>query len=216
MRKINFLKSIKSKKRNINERSTSKSKRSIKISRKYGKDYFDGKRDYGYGGYYYDGRWIKVAKYFKNKYKLKKGSKILDVGCAKGFLIKDLIDLGIDAYGLEISDYAINNSHPSVIGRIHKGNAKKLPFPDNSFDAVISINAIHNLNKNECLKALKEIQRVTKKYAFVQVDSYKNLKEKKIFLSWVLTAKYHDYPKNWIKLFKKAGYKGDYNWTLIN
>ena len=184
MRKINFLKSIKSKKRNINERSTSKSKRSIKISRKYGKDYFDGKRDYGYGGYYYDGRWIKVAKYFKSKYKLKKGSKILDVGCAKGFLIKDLIDLGIDAYGLEISDYAINNSHPSVIGRIHKGNAKKLPFPDNSFDVVISINAIHNLNK--------------------------------IFLSWVLTAKYHDYPKNWIKLFKKAGYKGDYNWTLIN
>ena len=216
MRKINFLKSIKTKKRNINERNKAKSKKKIEISRKYGKEYFDGKRDYGYGGYYYDGRWIKVAKYFKKKYRLKKGSKVLDVGCAKGFLIKDFLDLGIDAYGLEISDYAINNSPKEILGRIHKGNAKKLPFPDNSFDAVISINTIHNLTKKECEAALREIQRVTKKNSFVQVDSYRNKKEKKIFESWVLTAKYHDFPKNWIKLFKKSGYKGDYFWTLIN
>ena len=215
MRKLNLLNTIRKIKRSVLDRKKKKTNNVIKVSRKYGKEYFDGDRKFGYGGYKYDGRWISVAKRIKKIYKLKKGSKILDIGCAKGFLIKDLIDIGLDAYGLDISDYAIKNSHKNVIGRIHKGNAKNLPFPDNSFDFVISLNTLHNLTKNECKIALKEIVRVSKGKSFIQVDSYRNLKEKKIFLDWVLTAKYHDYPNNWKKLFKKANYKGDYYWTIV-
>ena len=172
--------------------------------------------EYGYGGYYYDGRWKPVAKDIKKAFNLKKSSKLLDIGCAKGFLIKDLIEIGIDAYGLEISKYAIQNSIESTFGRIHLGNATKLPFPDNSFDCVVSINTIHNLTKLNCIKSIKEMIRVCKtNKIFVQVDSYLNKKQKKIFEEWVLTAKYHDYPKNWRNLFKSAGYKGYYNWTII-
>jgi len=215
MKEINLLNSIKKIKRSITNRKKDKNTRVINISRKYGFDYFDGERKYGYGGYQYDGRWISVAKRIKRIYKLKKNSKVLDVGCAKGFLVKDLIDLGLDVYGLDISEYAIKNSHKDVVGRIHLGSADKLPFADNTFDFVISLNTLHNLSKKDCEIALKEIQRVTKKKSFVQVDSYRNLNEKNLFLDWVLTAKYHDYPHNWKKLFKKSNYKGDYFWTIV-
>ena len=181
MGKLNLLNTIKKINRSVIDRKNKKNNRVINISRKYGQEYFDGDRKFGYGGYKYDGRWISVAKRIKKIYRLNKNSRILDIGCAKGFLIKDLIDLGFDAYGLDISEYAIKNSHKDVVGRIHHGNAKYLPFPDNSFDFVISLNTLHNLTKNDCKIALKEIVRVSKGKSFIQVDSYNNLKEKKYF-----------------------------------
>ena len=215
MRKINLLNTIKKIKRSISERKSKKNKKIIKISREYGYEYFDGDRIYGYGGYKYDGRWVSVARRIKKIYKLKNNAKILDIGCAKGFLVKDLVDIGLDAYGLDISEYAIKNSHKDVAGRIHLGNANKLPFKDNTFDFVISLNTLHNLEKNDCKVALKEITRVSKGRSFIQVDAYRNKEEKKIFLDWVLTAKYHDYPHNWLKLFKNSNYNGDYYWTIV-
>ena len=73
------------------------------------KEFFDGDRSNGYGGYKYDGRWISVAKDIIKHFHLSKGQKVLDIGCAKGFLVKDLVDLGIDAVGIDISKYAIKN-----------------------------------------------------------------------------------------------------------
>lgn len=216
MKEYNLLKSIPKGRRNIKSRKISKSKKIIKISREFGKMYFDGPRSYGYGGYYYDGRWQSVAKDMIKFFKLKAGAKVLDIGCAKGFLVKDLLAQDIDAYGLDISEYAINNSEKETIGRLHLGSADNLPFPNNSFDAVISINTIHNFNKIGVLKSLREIVRVSKSNkSFIQVDSYRNKEEKEIFLNWVLTAFYHDYPKNWIKLFKQARYSGYYYWTIV-
>ena len=215
MREINLLKSLPTSKRNIKDRQTQKTEDHIRISRLYGKDYFDGKREYGYGGYKYDGRWRPVAKDIVSHFKLKPGDRVLDIGCAKGFLVKDLLSLGIDAYGLDISEYALENCEPEVTGRLHLGSAHKLPFPNKSFSAVISINTIHNLEKDECFLALKEIERLSPGKGFVQVDSYLDEEQKKVFDNWVLTAKFHDYPKNWIKLFKSAGYTGDYYWTII-
>lgn len=215
MKELNLLKSLPVSKKNVEKRSEGKSKDVIAESKKYGELYFDGPREYGYGGYKYDGRWVPVAKDIIKHFNLKKGSKVLDVGCAKGFLVKDLLNLGIDAFGIDISQYALNNCEAETIGRLHLGSAEKLPFPDNSFDAVIAINSIHNLEKKKCLSALKEIQRVSPHNSFVQVDSYRNEKEKEIFLSWVLTAEFHGYPDEWIKLFKEAGYQGDYYWTIV-
>jgi ubiquinone/menaquinone biosynthesis C-methylase UbiE len=213
---INLLSSLPKIKRSINERKKNKSKKIIIESKKFGKNYFDGPRKFGYGGYFYDGRWKSVAKRIVKEYNLKKGSKVLDIGCGKGFLVKDLIDLGIDAYGLDISEYAIKNCENILTGRIHLGNAKKLPFKKNSFDFVISINCIHNLSRKNCIIALKEISRVSKNgKSFVQVDSYENKKEKNIFLNWVLTAVTHYYPDGWLRLFKEAKYKGDWFWTKL-
>ena len=104
---------------------------------------------------------------------------------------------------------------PEVVGRLHLGNAIDLPFPDNSFAAAISLNTLHNLDRDECIQALKELQRVSGGRAFVQVDSYRTPEQKAIFEEWVLTACFHDYPEGWIQLFNEAGYSGDYYWTII-
>lgn len=189
----------------------------IEESKKYGFSYFDGDRKYGYGGYRYDGRWVAVAQAIIKHYNLQPGMRILDVGCAKGFLVKDfmLACPGIEAFGLDISSYALLHCEKEVVGRLHLGSAKSLPFPDNSFDFVISLNTLHNFNRKEVVKAFSEIERVSKGKSFIQVDSYETVEEKDIFEDWVLTAEYHDYPAGWFEVFKEAGYTGDYDWTIM-
>tara|TARA_X000000950_G_scaffold266536_1_gene342130 strand:- start:3234 stop:3881 length:648 start_codon:yes stop_codon:yes gene_type:complete len=215
MAEIDLLKSLPKTKRNIASRSEAKTSEHIRISKQFGEMYFDGPREFGYGGYVYDGRWATVAQDIINHFGLKPGSRVLDVGCAKGFLVKELFLLGIDTFGLDISEYALRKCEPEVIGRLHLGSADSLPFPDNSFDVTLSINTLHNLPEKRLIRALQEITRVSPNASFVQVDSYLNETDKKVFESWVLTAEYHDYPANWIKLFEKAGYSGDWFWTKL-
>lgn len=215
MLEINLLKSLPKGNRNVNDRETAKTAEHIRISREFGQMYFDGPREYGYGGYLYDGRWRSVANDIVVHFGLKPGDRVLDVGCGKGFLVKDLLALGIDAYGVDVSKYALMKCEPEVVGRLQIGNAESLPFPDKSFDAVLSINTIHNLSKERCKLALHEIERLAPGRGFVQVDSYRTQEQKKVFESWVLTAEFYDYPSGWLHLFKEAGYTGDYFWTII-
>ncbi len=214
---LNLLNRLPKTKRNITQRAEKKDPEVIRLSKLYGELYFDGPREYGYGGYRYDGRWMPVAQDIVSHYNLKTGDRILDVGCAKGFLVKDLIGLGLglEPFGIDISDYAVKNCEKEVIGRIHRGPAHCMPFPDGAFDLVLAINVLHNYKKEDVKKALLEIIRVGKDKFFVQVDSYHTEEEKKTFESWVLTAEYHDYPDGWKTLFDEVGYVGDYNWTLV-
>lgn len=218
MKEINLLKSLPQSKRNVQARLEAKDPEVIRISKQYGELYFDGPRDYGYGGYRYDGRWIPVARDIIAHFDLKSGDRVLDIGCAKGFLVKDLMSVcpGLEVFGIDISDYALKHCEPEVIGRLHKISADDpLPFPDNSFDAVISLNTIHNLSRDNAAKALREIQRISRGKSFVQVDSYTSPEQKKMFEEWVLTAEFHDYPEKWIELFHEASYSGDYYWTIL-
>lgn len=215
MAEFELLKALPKGKRNVKARETAKTEEHIRISREYGEMYFDGPREYGYGGYRYDGRWQPVARDIVDHFGLKPGDRVLDVGCAKGFLVKDLLALGIDAYGLDISRYALMHCEREVIGRLHLGSADSLPFPDRSFAAVLSINTIHNFSRDRCKIALQEIQRLAPDKAFVQVDSYRTPEQKEVFESWVLTAEFYDYPDGWTALFNEAGYTGDWYWTII-
>jgi SAM-dependent methyltransferase len=217
MSEVKLLRSLPETKRNVKARETAKTADHIRISREYGQMYFDGPREYGYGGYRYDGRWQPVARDIAEHFGLAAGARVLDVGCAKGFLVKDMVAVGLDAYGLDVSKYALMHSEPEVVGRLQIGSAEDLPFPDSSFDAVLSINTLHNLPRPACIQALREIERVTKDgKAFVQVDSYRNDAERDLFVDWVLTAHTHDYPDGWRTIFDEAGYTGDYYWTFIN
>jgi len=217
MAEIDLLRSLPKPKRNIQMRAEAKDPAVIAIAKQYGEMYWDGPREYGYGGYTYDGRWRAVARDMIEHYGLKPGMKVLDVGCGKGFLVKDLmLELpGLEAFGLDVSLYALQHAQPEVIGRLHLGTAEKLPFPDHSFDYVVSLNTIHNFARPRAIKAMAEIERVSKGKSFVVVDSYRTPEQKAIFESWVLTAEYHDYPEQWIRLFAEAGYTGDWNWTII-
>jgi ubiquinone/menaquinone biosynthesis C-methylase UbiE len=216
MPELDLLRSLPRAKRNIKGRETAKTPELIALSRQYGKDYFDGSRDVGYGGYRYDGRWRPVAHDIIAQYGLKPGDRVLDVGCAKGFLVKDLVAAGIDAYGIDVSEYALMHCEPEIVGRLHLGSAVKLPFPDRSFAAVLAINTLHNLDRAELIVALQEVERLARKGKFVQVDSFRNAEEKAIFESWVLTAYTYGYTYEWEALFAEAGYTGDYYWTFIN
>lgn len=218
MAEVNLLRGLPQTKRNIEKRAAGKDPEVIRISREFGEMYFDGPREYGYGGYRYDGRWVPVAKDIVEHFGLKAGDRVLDVGCAKGFLVKDLLQVcpGLDVYGLDISEYALKHCEPEVVGRLHLGSADNLPFPDKSFDCVISLNTIHNFTRDRVIVAMREIERVCKtSKSFVQVDSYKTPEQKEIFESWVLTAKFHDYPEVWLQVFKEAGFSGDHYWTIV-
>jgi SAM-dependent methyltransferase len=217
MAEIDLLRALPRTKRNIQKRSDAKKPEVVEISRKYGEMYFDGPRDYGYGGYRYDGRWIPVARDIVAHFGLKPGDRVLDVGCAKGFLVKDLMQVcpGLEAFGLDISEYALMHCEKEVVGRLHLGTATKLPFPDNSFQAVLSLNTIHNFDRENANVAMREIERLAPGRGFVQVDSYRTPEQKEIFESWVLTAKFYDYPDGWVTLFREAGYTGDWYWTII-
>jgi SAM-dependent methyltransferase len=215
MAEINLLKSYPRSKRNIAARHAAQDNQR-EIAMRFGKEYFDGDRSQGYGGYYYDGRWIPVARDLVDYWNLKPGDEVLDIGCAKGFLVKDLMLVcpGLKVFGLDISVYANTYCEPEVKDRLLIGNAESLPFPSDYFHAVVAINTIHNLEKERCLRAIREIQRVSSGRAYIQVDSYQNPEEKEAFLKWVLTAKTYYDPDGWKALFSEAGYSGDYFWTI--
>lgn len=179
---IDLLKKYPKSKRNLEQRSHEKTPLVREVARKFGKDFFDGDRKYGYGGFNYNSKfWTEVVKDFIDYYKLSNESSILDVGCAKGFMIYDFKKAlpGATFSGVDISQYAIDNSIEEVRDMLTVSCASELPFKDSSFDLVISINTIHNLDETLCAKSLKEIQRVTKKNSFITVDAYNNEEEKK-------------------------------------
>tara|TARA_R110000782_G_scaffold67650_5_gene136622 strand:+ start:12346 stop:12996 length:651 start_codon:yes stop_codon:yes gene_type:complete len=216
MPEVNLLRALPSGKRNVKARETAKTEEHIRISREYGEAYFDGAREFGYGGYRYDGRWQPVARDIVEHFNLSPGDKVLDVGCAKGFLVKDLRAIGIDAYGVDVSTYALAHAEPEAHPYLQIASADNLPFSDRAFDAVLAINTIHNLDRQGCVAAVREIERLAPGKGFIQVDSYRTPEQKEIFESWVLTAKFYDYPEGWVRLFEEAGYTGDWYWTIIS
>ena len=204
-------------KRDLSKRLVQKSEEDRAIARRFGKDFFDGDRKHGYGGFsYYPKFWKPVIPTFIDYWKLNENSSILDVGCAKGFMMHDFLEEipNIDIQGIDISEYAIQNCMETVKNLVSVADAKKLMFDDNSFDVVISINTIHNLNKDECAEALKEIERVSRGKSFVTVDAYRNANEKERMYAWNLTAQTIMSVDEWIDFFKSVGYTGDYYWFI--
>ena len=181
------------------------------VSKRFDKDYFDGDRKYGYGGYKYDGRWVAFAEKLIAHYGLKPGDKVLDIGCGKGFLVHDFRKAGMDAYGIDVSAYAIENAMPEVKGFVKEGNAVKLDFPDKEFDLVVAINTIHNLRIYDLYQALREIERVGKKNKFIVMDSYRNEQEKVNLMYWQITCECFFTPQEWEFIFEQTGYTGDYD-----
>jgi len=201
----------------IGERAVLISDEQREISRQFGKDYFDGDRMYGYGGYHYHSRfWQGVVRRMRDYYDLADDASLLDVGCAKGFMLHDFKELmpNLTIAGIDISEYAIENALETVKPFLRVGDAKELPYEDNSFDLVTAINTIHNLPLEECKQALREIERVTRHHAFVQLDAYRTQEEKERLERWVLTCKTYMHANEWKELFGEVGYTGDYYWFI--
>ena len=216
-REVNLIKNYPYSKRDISGRLASKTDEDRRIARQFDEDFFDGDRRYGYGGYNYNPKyWTPVVPDFMKNYGLTRKSKILDVGCGKGFFLYDFMRLipGLSVSGVDISNYAIYNALPEVKPYLQVNNAKNLPFEDNYFDLVISINTIHNLVRSECMQAIREIERVSKGSSYIVVDAYKTESEQKRMKAWNLTAKTFMHVEDWKKFFSEAGYTGDYYWFI--
>jgi ubiquinone/menaquinone biosynthesis C-methylase UbiE len=147
-------------------------------------------------------------------YKLKPGDSVLEVGCAKGFLLHDLKELipGLKIQGLDISSYAISKALPGEKPFLTVGDASALSYPDNSFDLVLCINTLSELPLDSCRQAIKEISRVSKRNAFITLNSWRNEKEKENLEKWNLTAQSNLSKEEWRSLLNDIGYHGDYHW----
>jgi SAM-dependent methyltransferase len=204
-------------KRDVKERGASKTDEDRAIARQFGREFFDGDRRHGYGGFSYHPRfWQPVIPTFRDHFGLTSASSVLDVGCAKGFMLHDLAEMipGITVKGIDVSGYAIVNAIEDMKPHLRVADATGLPFPKASFDVVISINTVHNLDRDDCAQALREIERVSRGKSFVTVDAYRNGDEKKQMFAWNLTAKTVMHVDEWKAFFAKVGYTGDYYWFV--
>jgi len=188
-----------------------------KLAKKWDVEYWDGDRKTGYGGYHYDGRWRKVAEVMVQHYDIKPGNKILDVGCGKGFILYDFTQAvpGLEVAGIDVSHYAIEHAKEEVKPNLKVCSAADLPYEDNSFDLVISINTLHNLYCYDLYKALKEIERVARKNKYICVESYLSEEEKVNLMYWQFTCEMFCTPAEWEWWFKHTGYTGDYSFIYF-
>ena len=200
--------------KNSSGRSVLAKKRKIEnkiISWSLGKEYYDGKRINGYGGFKYDGRWKAFLPKIIKKYKLNNKSKVLDLGCKKGFFLMDLKKIlpGIKVYGIENHPYPIKTAPNSIKKKLILSNYYDLKFKNKFFDLVFAFNSVYSQNLGDIIKTLKEMQRISKKN-YVVLAACNNEKERIKFYNWTLIGTTILYKKEWIRLFNKIGYKGDY------
>lgn len=177
--------------------------------------YFDDDRKYGYGGYVYDGRWNTIVETLRELFDLNSDSSLLDLGCAKGFLVNDYNnneEVG-SATGVDISIYAIiEGLKAKMNGKFICANFTELPFEDNEFSLIFCKDSLHNiLSKYEVVQALKEIQRVAKT-SWIRIGAYENNYQKKIIDNWATFATTYLHKQDWLELFDEAGFTGSYDW----
>ncbi len=217
MAEINLLDCYPRSRRPIEERGRLVTEQHRAVARQFDREYFDGDRLYGYGGYSYHPRfWQETVRRFRDHYRLTDGASVLDVGCAKGFMLHDFKQLmpKLRVSGVDLAQYAIERAIETVKPFLCVGTAAALPYPDASFDLVIAINTIHNLPLPDCKQALREIQRVSRAHAFLTVDAWRTEEERRRLMKWNLTALTYMHVDDWRALFAEAGYTGDYYWFI--
>jgi SAM-dependent methyltransferase len=204
-------------KRDYHARSVNEKPVFATLAKKFDKDYWDGPREIGYGGYKDDGRWSGVAEKFLTFYNPSENASILDIGCGKGFLLNQLKiqrpDLKIK--GVDVSAYALDNAPSSIRPFLEIGSAENVNFDKDSFDLVVSLNTLHNLELPDLVSALKKIENCSKGNSYLCVESYRSEQEKWNLMRWQLTCEAFYTPREWEWIFSLANYTGDYEFIFF-
>lgn len=220
MTEINLVQSLHaSTKRNYVQRVVEHDKAEFAaVARQWGHDYWDGERRYGYGGYHYDGRWRPLAQALIDRYGIRAGMSVLDVGCGKGYLLYEFTQLVPDLKiaGIDISRYGIDNAKEEVQPFLKVGSAVELPYPDHSFDLVVSLGVLHNLPLEDVFRAVPEIERVGRGASkYLMVELFGNEREKANLLYWQLTCLSFHSPESWAWIYNRCGYTGDHGFIFF-
>lgn len=189
----------------------------MRVAKRYGPDYWDGDRRYGYGGYRYDGRWKAVAEALITRYQLGPQSRVLDAGCGKAHLLYELQRLlpTAELRGFDISDHGLRDApEPIRPGLFQHDIRQAIPFPDGHFDLVLSLGTLHNLRLFELQGALAEITRVGRN-KYLMVESYRDEQELFNLQCWALTAESFFDDREWEWLLGHFGYDGDFEFIFF-
>jgi ubiquinone/menaquinone biosynthesis C-methylase UbiE len=190
----------------------------MKVAKRYDAEYWDGDRRFGYGGYkYVPGYWRPVAEALIREYALGPGSKVLDVGCGKGFLLQEmrLLEPGLLVAGFDISTHGLSCACDPIKPYLFLHQAQDIyPYVDQAFDLVISLGTLHNLRIFDLKSAINEIERVGKA-AYVMVESYRNEQEMFNLECWALTAESLFDKDEWLWLFREFGFTGDHEFIYF-
>lgn len=188
------------------------------VAKQFGRNYWDGERHHGYGGYHYDGRWRSVADAMAAHYGIKSGDRILDVGCGKGYLLYEFTQSvpGVEITGIDISEYAVENAKPEVREYLQVGDARVLPWEDGAFDFVVSLGTFHNLPIFDLYHAVREFERVGRADKYIMVESWRDERQKANLLYWQLTCETFFSTKEWEWFYNDAGYAGDYGYIYFD
>ncbi len=219
MPELEFIQQVHSStKRNYLERVTDHDKASCaQVALEWGQDYWDGDRQHGYGGFYYDGRWRSVAEAMIEHYQLSDAARILDIGCGKAFLLYEFHNClpNAQVVGIDVSQYGLLGAKDDVQPNLLRGSAVSLPFEDHAFDFVYSINTFHNFYNPELESALLEMERVSRGGSYLTVEAYRNEQEKVNLMYWQLTCRQFCTPTEWEWWFQRTDYHGDYGFIYF-
>ena len=154
MAEVNLLARYPRSKRNIEKRTSAQSEENIRIAAAIWPRVFRRLARYGYGGYRYDGRWLPIAEDMVAHWRLKPGDRVLDVGCAKGFLVKDFMKAcpGSRPSASTSREYAADalrarGGRPPASRQLRQA----CRFPTTASPRSIAVNVVHNLERAECI-----------------------------------------------------------------
>ena len=208
----------KSAKRDYLDRMLNEKAKCVKIAKKFDFHYWDGSRRTGFGGYkYIPGHWKPMAEQLIKTYSLKSGSKVLDIGCGKAFLLHDLklLNFDLNIMGFDISKYALEHNKDLTKPHVYYHKAQDpYKYKDKEIDLVISLNVLHSLRFFDLKKAIHEINRVAKQ-AYIVVESYRSEEELVNLQCWNTVGRCFFDVDEWIYLFDEFGYKGDYEFIFF-
>ena len=195
---------------------TGASKRFTENYMQFGFDYFDNPDLHvGYGGYHYDGRYYQSVLTMIQHYELKPGARVLEVGCAKGFVLIEFHKLGFDVRGVDASEYAVSHAHPDLVEKIQMGNIQNLPFPDHTFDLVYSKEVLPHVPVEDLDTGVLECIRVSKGQLFFDIQCGESELEIKKLKEWDGTHQVMETPEWWRFRLNSLNYPGDLHFKIL-
>lgn len=192
------------------------------IASERGREFYDGARENGYGGYVDDGRWGPVAEFMAREYELGVPNsmqglagfgRVLQIGCDKGFLLAAFQALGVAICGTEVSSYAYESINAAVKPFVRLAEPWKLPFEDHSCDLVLAIGPVYTLDLGRAIACLREIMRVSRGKAFVTLGAYETESDYWALRNWSLLGTTILRNDEWLEVLRYAGYEGDYKFV---